>query len=162
MFRRSMLLGCTVLAGCEALGITKSQDLVEAGKDASIVAVGLQGALVELGKLNIIDASTIATIGTAITSIQRSADAIASTASQSDAQLSAQDIGRYVLLIANVLAPIVGIPAPIMLAVQAAIALVPIIEQLVGLFLPKAAVPPTMTPEQARAVLIGMSANVPR
>lgn len=141
------------------------QAIATVANDAKLIASGLQGVLVQLGNLNVagLTPAILATVGSAVTNLQAVADAIAGVATNAAAQPLVQKIETYVNTIVSALA-VLPLPPPISTALQAAAILLPIIEAAVGMVLPastaRAAKGLALTPDQARLVLAGSSANV--
>lgn len=160
MLRRNLLL-CTALvpvAACATLDTT----LATVAADTNTIALGLKGVLAQLGTLNIpgLTTSVMATVGTAISSLQSVAAAIAGTTTTAAAQPLVQKIESYVNTVVGALA-LLPLPPPISTALEAAAILLPLIETAVGLatnsVMRPRGVMPGMTPDQARLILAGIA-----
>lgn len=156
MIRRKLLAGVSALA----LGGCASFSTGQIASDASNLAAGLQGMMAQLGQLALnIPTTVMSAVGTAITSLQKAADAVAGVYTTASALPLVQQIAGYVNAVVAALSSVPGIPTAIQLILQAAQAILPIIEAAVGMVV-TAVSATAMSPTQARQILTGAAASV--
>lgn len=155
MVARRALFATFALVTLALASCTPSQlqsTLKQAASDASIIATGLKNALPQLAAIQGMPAGTIAKAGVLVSDIQSVAAAINASTSASAALPSVQQLEADVNTLVSTLASF-PLPPPVSTILQATSVLLPVIEIAVGL-----AVTPhagTMTPDEARAVLLG-------
>lgn len=162
MLRRNMLIAVPVLtvAGCQ---VPASQTISNVVSDVQIIGDGLQGVFAQLGQLSLpaLTPSIMSTVGNAITNLQKVAAALGAVNTTAAAQPLVKKIETYVNAVVSALA-MLPLPPPISTAIQAAAILLPIIETAVGLAIPQTPKASSMSPAQARMVLLGASASAPK
>jgi hypothetical protein len=165
MLRRSLLLGCTALAGCATTGTTGTTvNLAQAAVDANTIAQTVATVVLELAAITppIADAATMATLQAAASDLRTEAAALAqaATADQAEPLVTKVENGlNSVLRVASIL----PLPPPIGTALQVAAILAPAIEGAIGMVAtPPAGLalrasaaqsPVALTPDQARTWL---------
>jgi hypothetical protein len=158
-FSRRRLLSATaivpvVVALNACAGLTASQVAAQAVSDVKLIASGLAGALPSLGTAAGIPVATVAAVGQAIANIQTVADGVASAASNIDAQPLVQQLESLLNGAVGALAGL-ALPPPFGPALTAAMALLPVIESVVGLLTAPKAAASAMSPDTAREILAG-------
>lgn len=154
--RRRLLSASAIIPVAVALnactGMTASQVAAQAVSDVKLIASGLAGALPSLGNAAGIPAATVAAVGASIVKLQTVADAIGQAASNIDAQPLVQQMETLLNAAVGSLAGL-ALPAPFGPALTAAMALLPVIESIVGLVIAPKAAASAMSPDTAREIL---------
>lgn len=162
MMRRTavLALGGLPLAACGGTPVS-DQGVQTAAQNAVLIANGLQGVVSQLANLVPpipgLTLPVLATITNGVADIKAVAQAIGTASSQTTAQPLVQKLEGYVNGVVGALA-VLPLPPPILLGVQAAAVLLPVIELAVNLALPPGASAPTMTVAQAQQALTQMAA----
>jgi hypothetical protein len=143
-----------VLSACK--GMTVSQVAAEAVADEKLIAAGLLGALPSLGSAANIPAATVAAVGADIGKLQTVAVAVGQAASNIDAQPLIQQTEQLLNAAVGALAGL-ALPAPFGPALTAAMALLPVIEAIIGMVTAPKAAAMAMTPDTAREILAAAS-----
>ena len=160
LLSRTLLASPLALAGCAAFSGGVNAGLTQVSQDATLIANGLQGALQNIGALNIqgLSPDKIQTIGLAIAGLKTVAVALGGATTQSQAQPLVMQIETDLNAIVGALA---GLPLPpqIATAIQAAAILLPVLEIAVNLAISqvKPLTASAITPDQARLILKGLA-----
>lgn len=154
------LAGAALLAlvGCTN-GTLNNQAVATVAQDVAIIANGLKGALPALGTAGAIPADKLGAISQAIANLQTVSVTIAAAASTSAALPDVQQVEADVNAIVAALVGVPGLPQNVTLALVAAQVLLPVVETAVGMIVPPSPKAYAMTPNEARAILIGQSAR---
>jgi len=167
MLSRRALLAATALAvpslalvGCA--GMSSQQVINTAAQDTATIAAGLKGALANIGTLNIkgLTSDKVQTAEMAVADLQVAAAALAQASTAGAAQPIVQQVEGDVNALVGALAGIQWPPEQksIATALAAAQVLVPVIESAVGMVTAATQKPATsaaMSPDAARAILLG-------
>lgn len=160
MNRRTLLAAMAIspLAACSST-TPPDPNLSQAVQDVNALSAGLSGMLAGLSASGAagLTPDVLATVNGAIANLKTAAAAIAKTATAVAAQPVVQQVEGYVNTVVSVLGAL-PLPPPISTVLEAASVLLPIIEAAVGLLTPAAkmkAAPASMTPDQARLILLG-------
>ena len=166
MLTRRELLSRTIVASSAGFALygcaNANQVASTVASDASLIATGLQGALANIGNLNIsgLTADRIQTIGLALAGLKTVATSLAMATTSAQAQPLVQQLETDLNAIVGALATL-PLPPQISVALQAAAILLPVIEAAIGMVIPTPAptapAPQHMTPDQARLILQGFT-----
>lgn len=142
------------LIGCQTF---TDQDVASAAQKAAILAQGARGLLSALVSAGIrqLTPDIIAKCDVAIVGMSNVATSLAGAATKAAALPLVDKLATYVSAVLSALSTVMPfLPAPLRLAITAMQVLLPFIQTLVGMFVPKAA-PGTMTEGEATAILVG-------
>lgn len=151
----------TSVTACTPDGQLSNQAVSVVAQDVAIIANGLQGTIPALNAAGVIPAEKVAGVSQAIANLQALSSALATTASLSAAQPIVQQVELDVNAIVSALVGIKGLPQNVTLALVAAQVLLPVVETAVGMVIstPPKAVHYAMSPNEARAILIGQASH---
>lgn len=162
MYRRKALLaaaGFVALPGCSTIGQAIDSNLANVVTDSNAISNGASDILKNLVGINI-SSDTMNVIQGAISGIQSVAAAIGAVSSTASAQPLVQKLETYVNALVTAASNIPGLPAIVATVLKAASVLLPVIEQAAGIAVSvlsaqrMKAASPSMTPEQARLILM--------
>lgn len=141
------------LVGCQSF---TDQDVVNAAQKASILANGARGLLDALTSANLpfLTPAIVGAAGVAISGLVSAADALAASGTKNAALPLAQKMGAYVSDLITALGPVRALlPPEINMALTAIQVMMPLIQIVLGMIVPKA-IQPTMTEGEATSVLL--------
>ncbi len=150
MNRRTLLATVAAMAPIAVLAACKSGSVSQVTADVQAIAAGLSGIMPQIGTAPGISASVVAQLNTYLTDLKSLASQIGANATPSASII--QQVASDVQAFANLALPLIPGGAAYLVAINAALALLPALLAAVGVSA-STPVAPSMTPAQARAVL---------